>query len=378
MWSYVRWLILPDLGSERCASSRWGFSESTSGATRERQVVRAAKRRSNLAAYTAIAAMAAALGSSGCTELEPEDDTCQSVEGCVPPPEPLPPNWACIEQEPIEKEAPPDIIALVVFIVDLAAPIVVPPNFTVTTCAINDVTCGVPIADMTTGIGVAGPPLMPVLEGIRAADPTGTLERAARQILLPQSPNGGGLYLRIGAPGYAEVDYVLLDELQLNLEPVMMLPNPNPAGPPLRVAAVFVDPIGIPRTANLEEFYTGVGETRDPRKATTVARALDCDGRRAANVGLDVDVDGLAWAFKNGIPIPDVDSVTDVQGIIGYANLDPMNHNLSALVPNQTRSYREWAVPARPGGIVTLEMRPLNARDRQLNLNLLSQQQQQE
>jgi hypothetical protein len=296
----------------------------------------------------------------------------------VPPPPPLPENWTCIDEEPVEKGQPPDLIALVMFIVDLGTPLVVPPDFMIRTCSLNDVACDTPIAS-PTGIGVATEPLPEVLAQIRMGDPSGTLERAARQVLLPASADQFRGYLRISATGYAEVDYVLLDELQLNLEPILMRPNPaNPSGPPLRIAPVVVDPIGIPQEGTLEDFYTSVGEMRDDTKATTVARALDCDGRRAANVGLEANIEGLSWAFRNGIPIPGVNSTTDVQGIIGYANLDPVNHTLSALVPNQTRFYREWAIPARPGGIVTVEMRPANARRRQLNLNLLSQQSQQQ
>jgi hypothetical protein len=375
MWSYVRWLILPDLGSERCASSRWGFSESTSGATRERQVVRAAKRRSNLAAYTAIAAIAALMGGSGCTDLAPEDDTCTLVEGCVPPPEPYPPEWSCIEEAPIQKGDPPDVVALVLFVVDFANPLVVPPMLKLTACFPNDGNCGTPFADPARGLGVAGPPLAPIQQALMAQDPSGTLLRAAQMMLLPPSVFDG--FIRMEAENYAKLDYVLLDELELNLEPIVELPNPM-GGPPTRVAPLLVDPIGLPRLDTLDSFYTRLNETQDDSKATTVARTFNCDGERAADVGLEADVAGSRWAFLGGIPRAGDDRVTDAQGIIGYANLEPVGLGLSALDPIRQDVYREASIPAQAGIISTLEMRPPNARKRQLNITLRPQPDQQE
>lgn len=315
--------------------------------------------------------MAAAIGLAllgGCTGLAEGDDTCATVEGCVEPLPELTEEWSCLEDGPPEKPAPPDVIALELFVVDFANPTIV-PDVSLQACYINDGLCENPLQDPQTGLGIPTEPFPQILQQLNAADESGTLARAVQQILLPFDPNAFYGYIRLTAPDYATLDYVLLDELQLNLEAAFEVPNA--AGGVTRIAPVFADPIGLPSVSTLDGFYRGVGEQRDPSKATTVARTFDCDGFRAPDVALETDVSGARWAFVQGVPRAGEQRVTDSQGIIGYANLDPVGLGLAAKVPGRDQVYREASVTGRSDVIVTVDMRPPNARARRFNVNVI-------
>jgi hypothetical protein len=114
----------------------------------------------------------------------------------------------------------------------------------------------------------------------------------------------------------------------------------------------------------LDDFFGDLMLTRDPTKGLIVARLLDCNGNRAANVVLEIKNYGMGQGFTllnggytpvTGQPPPP----TEGRGVSGYANMTPGTYVVDAIAPNGNH-YGATAAVVVANTLTLLEIRTDN------------------
>lgn len=96
----------------------------------------------------------------------------------------------------------------------------------------------------------------------------------------------------------------------------------------------------------------------NPNLSLLTATALDCNGSPAPGVEVRTDIDnpGVAYALAQGLPTAN-ETVSQRDGLVGYANAPPGSIRLSATLPDG-REIDQQSVLLRAGTHTTVFMRP--------------------
>jgi len=288
----------------------------------------------------------------GCTQLASGTDRGEPLM-TAPPPDPA---WDCLSEPPKVPDLPanpPDYIAFVVPIFDVAHPPSAVPDLKVEACQVSDADCTAPLpAPAYSRMDVPQP-------GVPVPIPTYI-------IVFPYTPMITW-YLKLTTPPPADPkafpDYL---PFEYYFEGPLVQPNGDPL--PNGIPAVYGQPINMLSAKDADRFAAGIKQTRDTTAAIIALRAMDCTGTPAAGVRLTLDPNvGIPFTFLSSLALStDPPAPTDASGILGFANIPLPLPNTTSLTPTVTLqgispdsvNYGEIAARIRPGQVTSGEIRP--------------------
>ncbi len=302
---------------------------------------------------TVILGLALGVVCGGCSALDPEGTRCGIPVGppCVgggggtdgngggagggggDPPRTA---WSCLTDPYVSDIERPPGLGFAMVVVDFNNPMgaMAIPGLKIKVCQILDFPCVEPLP-------------IPVMSEIPGRPPP--------LIAGGPFPYGFEGYLNFDAPGYLPTEYYFSGELGFNLDPWDGTPP-----------TVVSEPISLPRELRINEFFqqlTGNPANRNTNSGIIALRTFNCLGQRAAGVSLELQTDTtgteIPWVFAGGLPA--AGTVTDKQGVAGFANMSLEMGNVirvRGVTPNGTR-YGDVAINVRPNTLTFAEVRPL-------------------
>lgn len=215
----------------------------------------------------------------GCARFASEwDETDAAVAGEL---RPTAPDWSCVSEQaratPIAVTTPPPL-QFSMQVVDFVTG-AVPPGLRVRACYRVDVQCTSPLVSYT-GPDAAGVVALPLKLGF----------------------NG---FLELTANGMVPTLYFFPDALS-----------------PALVKLIEPVPMGLLSIASFGAFGASGQFLLDPQSGVVSMNAFDCNGPHAKGVRLELNVDGLPFAFVDGLPVPFQDTTSE-EGSAGFANVQP-------------------------------------------------------
>jgi hypothetical protein len=292
-------------------------------------------------AHVALGAVLAGL-LSGCTSLASGTDHWEKTL------EPDP-DWDCLNEAPRQIAIPspaPMFVAYAAPIFDFANPPSRVEGLTVEVCQITDSEC--PVAKQVGQ--VVGP-----------MDFQTTLNGATVTVPLYQivMPFGVEAYLRLNAPGYLRQEYFFGG-------PLIGTPSSFPTmigGAPATVITGL--PLIMLKAADAGNLASAIGQTRNPGQAIIALRTIDCNGKTAAGVTLQMErAQGLSFSYLANLALTtDPPQPTDGAGLAGFANIPLPNgvpiYNVTVEGRNRYDApYGLSPFPIRPDQITSGEIRP--------------------
>ena len=298
--------------------------------------------------WTSSALIACVAGfSCSCTSLASGTDTAE------PEPDPA---WSCLGEpnKPLPSfadatGAAPPFAVFAVPIFDFTVPLARIPSLKVQACLVGDADC-----KMEVGM-VFGP--------MDTKIPAGT---GGNLVVAPVYSIGmqydTNAYIRMTAPGYLQTEYFLggpligaPDGATQNGAPIVNAELPLVKGYPLT-------PI---KAVDADNLATYAGIVRDPDTAIIGIRTVDCSGRPASGVKLQLELpgpgDALAFSYLSGQVSTDPNRSTDEKGLAGFANVPLSTPFVNAIVegiaPNGMH-YGTINITIRKGGFTGAEVRP--------------------
>jgi hypothetical protein len=286
-----------------------------------------------------LARLAPLAGIIACSSLDPRTDTwageLDAGNGGESGKPLTPPEWKCLDQPQVPVARNPEPVAYVVAIVDFDRQLnALEPIEGLDIVVCGSATCEEPEEVMITGVPDRPPYLYRIVF----------------------SYGFDNAVLRLTAPGYVPMDYILGGRM---------------IGPPEGGSTVLGRAIPLLREATLANLYKQLGFTEgpDPERGVLAVRTLNClrdpmnqDISRAAGVQLAMVSDtldpGTVWSlsFNN---IATRSNETDERGVVGYLNAPPQAFLVEAVATvggNEVR-YGRNAVQVRPGVITLAELR---------------------
>jgi hypothetical protein len=307
---------------------------------------------------------------SGCSDMAPEDETYNIKYNLNPvggggggggstgdvPPGDLPPEWECLREplQPVARE--PSRVQYRVPILDFDSQ---PQNpraidqLTVTVC--DNAACDPPLPLCTPGSMPA-----PTEQCVTVNNALPGAPAYVYQIDLPYQFSNG--YLKLTAPNYAEMNYILGG-------PMIGAPEGGSL-----VIGLALPVLTLAARANAYR-DVGVADGQDATGGVLAVRALDClrnpgrlsptvpEGHRAPQVAVEAQPDdppppAVAWSVSDNNTFSRDDLLTDARGVAGF-----LNTPIAALVvvarspveityPTNAPTYR-----VRPGVITLAELR---------------------
>lgn len=267
--------------------------------------------------------------SLSCTPFKPGGD--RLPDAAAPEPE-----WLCLRAPP--QVAPPtttpERVTYVLSIVDFdsregGAPATV-PGLEVTVC--GSARCEPPVP---TCAGV----LTPDCVGVRQmpADPP-----FPHTISFPYGFEDA--VLRLQAPGYVGVDYVLGG-------PMVGRPDGAPVVTGLAIS--------MPLRTTAEKISLDMGSSPSPEQHTLMLRALDCHGQRAAGVTVQAlnDGQGIPFILSDDAPVRRETLVTGARGVAGLIGLPSPTIDVIGVSPSGVEFGGPTRLSLRPGVITVAELR---------------------
>jgi hypothetical protein len=307
----------------------------------------------------------------GCSSMAPEDDTYNTVVLGIEPgaggggggggtgEEPtgtLPPEWQCLREplQPVERT--PSRVQYRVPIVDFDSQ---PSNpravtgLTVTVC--DNAACDPPLPACAAGTMPA-----PTEQCVSVTNSLPGVPPYVYQLDLPYQFSNG--YLKLEAPNYAEMNYILGG-------PMIGAPEGGSL-----VIGLAIPVLTLAARANAYR-DVGVPDGQDDTGGVLAVRTLDCvrnpgrlsptipEGRRAADVSVEAQPEqppppAVAWSVSDNNTFSRDDLLTDARGVAGFLNTE-----IAALVvvarapvdityPANAPTYR-----VRPGVVTLAELR---------------------
>jgi hypothetical protein len=150
--------------------------------------------------------------------------------------------------------------------------------------------------------------------------------------------------LRLRAPGYAELDYVLGGPMV-----------GGPGGVPFVNGLV----IAMPLRATAEKISLEMGASPSPDQHTLMLRALDCDGQRAAGVSVRTpgSEQGIAFILSDDALTRRDTFVTDARGVAGLTGVLSPTIDVMGVSPSGIELGDPTTIELRAGVITLAELR---------------------
>lgn len=303
----------------------------------------------------ALAASVLAAGASGCSSLDPADESCVTLglAGCDTPEgnggtgggtsqnmSPLlPAPWECLDGPPRELPGPVARVTYRIAIVDFDSQ--PPPNPPTAVEGLQIVVCKDPTCDAP-----AGP------DEVTITNPN-PQQPFVYDISMPYNFSNASLRISSTTNLYTDTEYFFGGPM---------------VGSPEGGSIVLGQTLPVLRKSSRDTLYRGLGLEAPASAAVgdVAVRVLNCQrdemGRttRAANVRVEADSPSegaIAYALTYGnLPLRDRD--TDERGVAGFASLAPRNYVVRGIAPvGDGMPFGETTVPIRPGVITIVEIR---------------------
>jgi len=302
----------------------------------------------------------------GCSSMAPEDDTYTLIFGNrgggggggggggdtgATPREELPPAWQCLETPQPAADRDETRIQYRVPIVDFESQPANPrpvPELVVEVC--DTITCDPPLPACPAGATPAARQQCVTVTNLPGPPPV------VYQIDLPWNFSNG--YLKLTAPNYAEMNYILGG-------PMIGAPEGGPL-----VIGLAIPVLTLAARANAYR-DVGVADGQDATGGVLAVRALDCvrrignlspmipEGNRAAEVTVEAQpsappAPAVAWSVSGNNVFSQDNLLTDARGVAGYLNIQGGQLGVTARAPvgvtypDTTQTFR------LRGGVITL------------------------
>jgi hypothetical protein len=264
--------------------------------------------------------------SSSCTPFEPAGD--RLPDATAPEPE-----WRCLAAPlrlppPATSERVSYVVPIVDFDSQQGAPAAV-PGLQINVC--DTAECDPPV---------------PACAGVFTPDCVDVQQVATDPSLYTMSfPYGlDDVVLRLKAPGYAGVDYVLGGPMV-----------GSPGGAPVVSGLV----IAMPPWATAEKISIELGSSPSPEQYTLLLRALDCHGQRAPGVTVQplTNEQSIPFILSDDALTRRGTLVTDARGVAGLIDVPSSTLDVIGLSPSGIEFGGPTTIQLRPGVITVAELR---------------------